>query len=479
MGNDVVTQHYNNSRTGWNANETALTVANVRPHLRRLFTLPVDGQLYAQSLYVQGLAIPGKGTHNVVFVTSEGDSVYAFDADVAGAAIWHRTLVPAGESTVATADLAKCDNVGPKIGITSTPVIDRTTNLLYVVTKTKSSAGGVSSYHQRLHTLDLATGTDKPGSPVEIAASIAGSGDGHDNTGHIHFNPLWQLNRPGLLLTQGAVYLAFGAHCDFGPYHGWILKYDVATLQPLGVFNTTPDLDPNTQVFRGRGGGIWQGGIGLAASNNGHIYLLVGNGPFDANTGGRDYGNTVLRLNPDLTIADSFTPYNQDGLNQHDTDLGSGGAMLLPPQPGAHTSLLVACGKEGTIYLVDRLNMGKYNGPNGPDRVVQSLHKAVGGIWGGPAYYHGPTGPFVYYCGTGDHLKAFALNNDKLSPATQTARTFSHRNRKASRLPASILTCYPDGADLLACLRFRGGHHPCRLLQCRRGRHRNRLGHRA
>jgi hypothetical protein len=420
---DWVTQHFDNSRTGWNPNEPTLNVADVRQRLHLQYTVPVDGQMYAQPLYVQNLSVPGKGPHNVVFAATEGNSVYALDPDKAGALLWHRSLMVAGESPVPFQDLANCNNISPKVGITATPVIDRVAETLFVVAKSKAGSGTGATFHQRLYALDLATGVDKHG-PVELSGSVTGTGDGHDANGHIAFQALWHLNRPGLLLSDGALFIAFGAHCDFNNYHGWILKYNAATLQPLGAFNVTPDHDANTTVFAGHGGGIWQGGVGLAASSHGVLYLLTGNGPFNANSGGRDYGNSAVRLTPDLAVADYFTPFDQDALNRADQDLGSGSAMILPTQTGPHPSLLVGCGKEGTIYLLDRQNLGHYHGPAGPDQVVQRLPHAIGGVWGGPAYYHGPTGQFVYYCGRDGHLRSFELANAKLTATTQSTNVY-------------------------------------------------------
>lgn len=415
MGSDHMTQHYDNARTGWNPHETGLSVAGVRHGFGLRFTQPVDGQVYAQPLFVSGVVIPGKGTRDVVYVATQGDSVYAFDANANVPALWRRRLVPAGEAPLLFTDIGGCPNIQPQIGITGTPAINRATNSLYVVAKTKSTDG--KHVHQRLHALDLTTGADKHGSPVEIGASVRGAGDGHDGTGHIQFDPKWHLNRPGLLLSNGSVYVAFGSHCDANIYHGWVLRYDAATLRQLGVFNTSPD--------HGHGGAIWQSGAGLAADDAGHVYAVTGNGPFDADTGGRDYGDSVVQLRPDLTVADFFTPANQGDLNARDKDLGSGGAMVLPPQAGPHPHLLVTCGKEGAIYLIDRQSMGQYKkGPGGSDRVVQRLPHAVGGIWGAPAYYKGPAGEFVYYCGDGDHLKAFKLTNGTLSPASHSADIF-------------------------------------------------------
>lgn len=428
MPNDYLTQHYDNQRTGWNPHETTLTVASVRHGFHLLFTQPVDGQVYAQPLVVSAVAIPGKGTHDVVYVATEGDSVYAFDAHANVPALWHRRLVPPGETPVSSGDVAHCGNIHPQIGITATPVIDRAANTLYVVTKTKAGA----HFHQRLHALDLGTGGDKHGSPVEIHASVSGNGAGHDRTGHIPFDPQWHLNRPGLLLSHGSLYIGFGSHCDFGPYHGWILRYDAATLHQLGAFNASPDVfkpspQPPHHGFDDHGSAIWQSGAGLAADDAGDVYAVTGNGPFNANKGGRDYGDSVLKLRPDLSVADYFTPFNQEALNAADLDLGSGGPMLLPPQPGPHPRLMVACGKEGTIYLINRQDMGRYKtGPGGSDRVLHRLPGAVGGIWGSPAYYHGPTGQFVFYCGTGanNHLRAFRLTGTALALAAQSPDHF-------------------------------------------------------
>ncbi|MBV9707689.1 MAG: pyrrolo-quinoline quinone [Chloroflexi bacterium] len=425
---NYVTQHYENARTGWNPHETILTVANV-PQLKQLFTQRVDAQTYAQPLYMHGVAIPGQGTHNVVFVATENDSVYAFDADASLPVLWRRTLVPTGETPVSSSDVL-CNNVAPVIGITSTPVIDPGTATMYVVAKTKRVQAAQTTFHQYLYALDITTGHDRAGSPKEIHASIVGTG------GSVSFIPQWQMNRPGLLLEQGRVYIAFGSHCDSHPgqYHGWILAYDARTLNQVGTFVAAPDTARSA---------IWQGGMGLAIDPTGNIYFTTGNGAFTANQpGGKDYGDSVLKLGSDLKVLDFFTPADQDVLNRADIDLGSGGVLVLPDQPAGSTShphLLVMCGKDGRIFLLDRENLGKYNGPNGPDRVVQTLPLQPGrpvtsqpGVWGGPAYYQGPDGQFVYYCGSRDHLKAFKLFNGLLSPATvgtdqpnQSAEIFS------------------------------------------------------
>ncbi len=415
---NYVTQHYENARTGWNPHETVLTVANV-PQLKLLFTQRVDGQVYAQPLYMHGLSIPGQGrTHNVVFIATENDTVYAFDADASQPALWQRTLVPVGEVPVSTQDVGRCNNIAPVIGITSTPVIDSGTSTMYVLAKTKRVQAAQTTFHYYLHALDITTGRDKPSSPKEIQASALGTGQKNDGQGHVLFVPQVQLNRPGLLLEHGRVYVAFASHCDahFGEYHGWVLAYDAATLNQVATFNSSPN---------GSASGIWQGGIGLAVDPAGNIYGTTGNGTFTANQpSGKDYGNAVLKLGPGLNVLDFFTPANQDALNGADIDFGSGGVLVLPDQPAGSTShphLLVTCGKDGRIFLLDREKLGEYNGPSGPDRVVQTLPlqpestASQPGIWGGPAYYHSPDGQFVYYCGSQGHLKAFRLLNGALS----------------------------------------------------------------
>jgi outer membrane protein assembly factor BamB len=296
--NNYVTQHYANTRTGWNPYETVLTVANV-PHLKPLFTQHVDAQVYAQPLYMHGVAIASQGTRNVIFVATEADTVYAFDADTSHPVLWQRTLIPTGEAPVSSTDVL-CGNIAPVIGITSTPVINPVTSTLYVVAKTKRGQGIQATFHQYLYALDITTGHDRLGSPMEIQASVVDAGQA------VPFVPRWQLNRPGLLLENGRVYAAFGSHCDShaGQYHGWVLAYDAKTLKQVGTFNASP---------HSGGVGIWQGGMGLAADPAGSIYFATGNGAFTGSQpGGKDYGDSVLKLGPDLKVLDSFTPANQE-----------------------------------------------------------------------------------------------------------------------------------------------------------------------
>ena len=430
-----LTQHFDNARTGWNPAETKLTVSNVSQNFGVLFQLPVDAQVYAQPLVVPDVPVTGRSPLNLVFVATEANSVFAFDADRAGPWVWHRVLMDSGETPVPWGDVANNDinaaNIIPVIGITATPAIDPVTQILYVVTKVKAGNG----YHQRIHALDIATGRDRAGSPVEVTASFQGTGQGaRDSQGHILFDPLRQLNRPGLLLAGGKLYVAFGSHGDTVdpathapyPYHGWVLSYDAATLKQLAVFNSTPDIDPVVerlaQGWGGQTGAIWQAGMGLTSDPEGNIYCVTGNGPFNADSGGRDYGDTVLKLNPQLHVVDYFTPCDQADLLAWDFDHGSGGVMLLPPVAArSPAKLLVHCAKWGVIYALNADKMGGYSGsghwPACHDDVVWRSPYRIGpgqggipAILGGPAYFRDAGGrELVYLCAFGDRLKAYEV----------------------------------------------------------------------
>jgi hypothetical protein len=403
---NVVTYHYDVARTGANLNESILTPANVNPSgFGKLFSHPVDGYVYAQPLLVSGLNISGK-VHNVVFVATQHNSVYAFDADDNSGGnkgpLWQANLGP----SVPSQDVGTQDVV-PEIGITSTPVIDPNTGTLYVVAKTKE----LGNYFQRLHALNIASGAEQPGSPVLVEGAVDGIGEGSLN-GKLAFNPLRHMNRPGLLLSGGIVYIAFASHGDNIPYHGWVFGYDAASLQQVSIFCTTPNASTDPSGYPIAGGGIWQAGGGPAADPQGNIYVETGNGTFDADPslgGGIDYGDSFIKLSPgagSLTVSDYFTPFNQDALNRADEDLGSSGPVVLPDSVGtpAHPHLLVGAGKEGKIYILDRGNMGKFN--VGADaQVVQTLPSAIGGTWGSPAFFNGS----IYYNGVGDSLKSFGL----------------------------------------------------------------------
>jgi hypothetical protein len=413
-GVNVLTGHNDNARTGLNTNETVLTPANVTStNFGQLFTQAVDGYVYAQPLVAANLAIPGKGVHNVVFVATEHDSVYAFDADDDSGSntlpLWQRSFInpAAGVTSVPSSDVG-CTDLLPEVGITSTPVIDPVSGTIYVEAKTKEVSNGVMNYVHRLHALDVATGGEKFGGPVVIQASVPGTGDGNDGAGNVPFDPLRHMNRPGLLLSQGVVYLAYASHCDNGPYHGWLLGYDAQTLALSNVFNATPN---------GGLGGIWQSGAGPAADDRGNIFVMTGNGTFDS-TNNNDYGDSFLKLSTTngLQLADYFTPSNQDVLNDGDIDLGSGGPMLLPDEGGslAHPHLVVGCGKEGKIYLLDRDNLGQFNSAN-DNQVVQELPNAVNGTWSSPAYFNNT----IYYLGSDDLLRAFQISQASLSQTLQ------------------------------------------------------------
>jgi len=297
----VTTSQYNNARTGAYLDETTLTPQNVNARqFGRAFTLPVDGDVYAQPLYLGGLDIPGKGRHNVLFVATEHDSVYAFDADALAPPLWQVSFInPRAGVTTLTDREVRCPFISPEIGITPTPVIDPETGTLYVLARTKE--GG--RYYQRLHALDVTTGAERLGGPVAIQASVKDAGyfGGHF-AGQVPFSQFRELPRAGLLLAQGKVYLSWGSSCDVGPYHGWVMAYDARTLAQTAVFNTSPDSSES---------GIWQGDAGLAADAEGNVYAVTGNGTFDAASGGRDYGDTVLKLalaNGSFAVRDYFTP---------------------------------------------------------------------------------------------------------------------------------------------------------------------------
>jgi uncharacterized protein (TIGR03437 family) len=411
---NVLTYHNDLSRTGQNLSETILTPSSLRVgEFGQLFSDPVDGQVYGQPLYMWGLNIAGKGFHNVVFVVTEHDSVYAFDADnntgSNAAPLWQASFInPAAGITSVPADNLGCNVITPEVGITSTPVIDPITGTLYVVAMTLESFG--QTYVHRLHALDVQTGAEQPGSPVEIQASAPGTGDGNST---VTFQPWLYKERAGLLLLNGVVYTAWSSHCDSGNYHGWLIGYDAKTLQRVAVYTSTPNWEA---------GSIWQSGAAPAADANGNIYVVTGNGTFDAERGGGDLGDTVIKLatTNGLSVADYFTPFNADLLDIEDMDLGSSGALLLPDTAGTsqHPHLLVTGGKEGRIYLVDRDRMGHFS-PGSDSQIVQSLPAAVGPLFGIPAYFNNT----VFFGAKNDALKAFPISNGLLSEIPSSEST--------------------------------------------------------
>ncbi len=402
--------HNDNGLTGQNLSETVLNTGNVNSaQFGKIFSYKVDGQLYAEPLYVQGVSIAA-GTHNVVYVATENDSVYAFDGDgTVTTPLWQVGLIPTGAQVLADSDVNGCNNILPSIGITGTPVIDPATNTMFLVARSKIVNGGVTTYYQYLHALDITTGAERAGSPVQVQASVA------SNRGTLIFDPRLQNQRAALFLNNGMVYIAWGSHCDYHPYHGWLMGYQESTLQQTAVFNSTPNGDQ---------GGIWSSGAPPAIDENGYIYASVGNGTTDVNSGGIDYGVALLKLNPgNLSVADYFLPSDYAYLNSNDLDLGSGSPLILPDQPTPPTQLLVAAGKDGSVYLIDRTTLGQYNA-NG-NNVVQVLPVGtVPNAHSMPAYWQNN----VYFCGMTDYAKSYLLVNGLLStsPTSESPTTFGY-----------------------------------------------------
>jgi hypothetical protein len=451
----VFTQHNDISRTGQNLSETILTPANVNStSFGKVFSFAVDGQIYAQPLYVPNVTIPKKGVHNVVYVVTENDSAYAFDADgKTTTPLWQVsyinetsgiTPVPCGTDG-STTDIS-C-NVFPYYGITGTPVIDPTTDTMYFVVRTAEPG---PTYYQRLHAVDITTGAEKFGDPVVISGSVAGTGAGSSG-GIVNYDPLADIQRAALTLVNGTVYIGWA-----GAAHGWIMGYNAATLAQTEIFNTAPNA-----VL----GGVWQTGNGFVADSSGNLYVPIGDALFDANTGGEDYGDTLLKLTPappTFTVADYFTPKDQLCRQPNDLDLGSAGPVMLPTQGGAVPNELLVIGKSGTgitgstcdmtdLYLLNQEDLGKYNATQ--DQVIQELTDPPGniaqGFWSSPAFWQGTENAsgtsgtsYVYMAGTslngngngGAPLDQYALNG---VTGTATAKL---------ALSASSTTLFPQGA---------------------------------
>jgi hypothetical protein len=401
---DVLTYHDDLARTGVQSHETILTPADVsQSSFGRLFSDPVDGFVYAQPLYVAGVQIPGKGRHDVVYVATENDSVYAFDADHPGPPLWHDSLLDGG--TTVTADEVACGQIVPRIGITSTPVIDLATGTLYVVALVEHKSAHGAIQEEQLHALDIATGAEKFGGPVTIAGSVKGTGAGSVH-GRVTFDASTQVNRLGLALANGVVYIGFASHCDLGNYHGWLFAYDARRLTPRAVFNTTPN---------GSQGALWATGNAPAIDSSGNIYVLTGNGTFDAATGGSDYGDSFIKLALEgnvLRPVDFFTPFDQKMLDDQDLDVGSGGGVLLPDQPGAHAHLIAGGGKNAVLYVVDRDHMGRYQS-GGNSQIVQEISGPIAPLFSSPAFWNGR----LYVGSINKPIQAFQLTGGRFSPA--------------------------------------------------------------
>jgi len=430
---NVLTYHNDNARTGQNLNETILTTANVNSTtFGKLATLPVSGNVDAEPLYVSNLTVNG-AVHNVLFIVTEQDMAYAFDADTF-AQLWSKS-VASGESYTGTVD--SCGQVSPNIGVTSTPVIDLSAGphgTMFLVAMTQDTGG---NYHQRLHALDLTTGNEQSGGPVTISATYTIPGTSTTDT----FNPMQYKERAGLLLLNGTIYLSWASHCDDDPYQGWIMAYNEGSLQQGPVLNITPSGSSAR-------GAIWMANTAMDADTAGNIYFLAANGVFGDGSSNPpltsgfpstpNYGNAFMKLSTagnTLKVADYFAMFNANDESNSDTDLGSGGAILLPDlvdSGGVTRHLAVGAGKDGYVYVVNRDSMGKFNA-SGDTAIYQKLNDpngngggstVVGSVFSMPAYFNNS----VYYGGSGDTLKAFTISNAKLSTsaAFRSANTIGY-----------------------------------------------------
>jgi hypothetical protein len=428
---DVLTEHYDNARTGLYV-DTTLNPTNVKQAtFGKLAELSVDGKVDAQPLYVQGVTIGG-AKHNVLYVVTEHDSIYAFDAEAkpdAGASPLWGPVSAIGTGETSSDAVGGCGQVIPEIGITSTPVIDLATSTIYVIAMTKNGA----VYHQRLHALDITTGAEKSGSPKEITANYPGSGEEGDG-GTLTFDPKVHKERSALLLDHGQVWTSWSSHCDQNKYTGWLIAYDETTLAQTAVFNDEPN---------GSEAAFWSSGAGPAADSAGNIYHETGNGGFETTltTAGfpnqNDYGNSFIKVSlaaGKISLVDYFTEGNEVIESAGDVDMSSGGLLLLPDSVGsaAHPHLLVGGGKDGHIYLLDRDNLGKFNTDGGNGQIAQDVPNATfngppqGGVgsYGAPAYFNGA----IYYGGVAEPLKRWAIANASITvPQTsQTAASFQY-----------------------------------------------------
>ena len=418
---DVTTWHYDMARSGVQADETQLTLANVNPRqFGKVFSLPVIGDVYAQPLYLHQYTMADGRLHNVLIVATAQDYVYAFDADGDNPAqgyLWRESLLGPGETWISDTDVDTVD-IDPDIGIIGTPVIDRAGGTIYVVAASKSTSGS-PAFYQRLHALNIADGSEKLSGPTLIQATVPGTGNGGAT---VSFDPRLCNQRAALLLapTPGvgsgnSVFIAWGSHGDKGSYRGWIMAYDAANIaQPNGVWTDTPN---------GIGGGIWASGGGLSSDGQGNIFAASGNGPFDANIGGSDYGDTAVRLTlttSGLHVADSFTPADQLSLDDDDADMGMSAMVLLPAQPGALPHLALTADKSGTIYLLNRDNMGGYGTPD--DSSVQDFDGEGKGIHSSAAFFSNT----LYLGMDSGPLQSWAFNaqTDRFAPQSATSTIF-------------------------------------------------------
>ncbi len=399
---NVLTNRYDAQRTGANLSETTLTAANVNPtQFGRLYAYAVDGAVYAQPLYMSGVVIAGT-PRNVLYVATMNDKVYAFDADSPSSTpLWMKDFTsPPAVTAVPVTDITPPNrNMVGNVGIQGTPVIDPATGTLFLVARTKES--GV--YAQRLHALDVATGAERAGSPAAIAGSVEGTApDSTVGTAGrvITFDPKVHIQRAGLALSNGVVLVAWAAHEDIAPSHGWIMGFDARTLARVAIVAVTPDAYL---------GGIWQGGRAPALDAAGNAYFATGNGTWD---GTRNFGNSLLKFRvglAGLTLLDYFTPGNEAQLTIADNDLSGSGFTLLPG-----TSLLLGGGKEGVLYLLDANNLGHKVAKD--TQIVQKLPVSGGHVMGGVVSWTSPAaGALVYNWSEDDVLKAYSFSGGRLT----------------------------------------------------------------
>lgn len=420
----VLTYHNDNGRTGQYPNETVLTPSSVNATgFGKKFALPVDSYVYAQPLFFPGLRVGGQ-THDVVFVVTENDSVYAFDANASGPALWHTNVGTA----LSCSDLNDCGDLVPGAGITGTPVIDPGTRTMYLVALSKDSTG----FHHRLHALDITTGAEKLGGPVEVSPTVPGTGANSMN-GMIQFDPGTHYQRPALLLTGGVVYVAIGSNAESnGDNHGWVVGFGAGDLKPAMTFCTSPNDSWSS---------IWQSGGGPSSDSAGYVYAETANGKFDVDTGGSDYGDSAIKLDSSGKVVDYFTPHDQAAMSSNDIDFGSANPVVLPDQTGPVAHELLASGKPGILYVVDRDAMGHYDSAS-DSQIVQSVAASpnasgiTSGIFSSPVVWNGN----VYVHGIPGSVQAFSLGAGKLStsPTSQTSAQFG--------FPGATLSVSSDGA---------------------------------
>lgn len=396
----VATQHNDNNRSGLNTHETVLSTANVNSQkFGKLFSLPVDDQVFAQPLIVGGITLDGQ-VHNVAYIATVNNTVYAYDADN-GNLFWKKNFTQGGMRPPRNTDMGSCGGVyedfSGNIGIVGTPVIDTVSRIIYFVARSTDG----TSFVQYLHAVNILTGSEMAGSPVQISAAYSGSGAG-STSNVLTFNSKTQNQRQALLLVNGRVYISWSSHCDIGPYHGWILGYNATTLQQETVYNNTPD---------GSDGGLWESGMGLSADNSGNVYAAVGNGTVGVGsdpTNVRNRGESALKLTPSgntLTVASYFTPYDYQNLNNNDLDFGSIGSLLIP-----NSNYFFTGSKDGTLYILNKDNMGGYNSGTNQVQQTVSLNNANANEHCQAAFYQGSSSDYLYVWSENDNLKAFPFD---------------------------------------------------------------------